>query len=462
MNQHFPRVWLHPDWLEDRGSGDVGGLKRGTGRENVSGVVRLEIVLARIFLASLPLFILVGPRIPFPGSSLGDLRVTDILIGVAVFFAMARSFSGGKRNALLLPFLWLCSALAGFVVFVGLLQGKFSVQHFYSLRLIELVLITLLVLGALRLAGFVGVRIYLFSTLLGGAINGVWILYQVLSADYGPLWNFTSRTERLYGAVLIGDVGPFPTGQVLLIFLAGAVALEVWSKLPRYWRVFQIATIVSSFLGLLSVGSRVSLASAIALAALWIVLLAKSAPGNLRALIVFLAPAILFAVALVVSMTPRSDVQTVQDDLLLRNRSFYAPLLAILREHFFLGVGPGGGRLALGWETHSTYLAILVDFGIIGFGLFLFAVLALSRICMLDFVGGREPFLRFLSAWVAISVLNMLVAGFLQDAHIPATSTHFLASILALYLFYRSGSVPLASDKTGGASWSQLSSDDVG
>ena len=397
---------------------------------------RFQLKVHTFFLWCIPIAILIGPRISVPIFESGDFRVQDFLVPVAALYFIACDFRYSNSNRRVFPafFLWTTLVTASLAIMYFVSTYSQSITPFYLLRLIELPLIAVIIFRSLDAIGPRGLTSFVTASGLAMVANLGWIGTQALIRSNRPLWNINSSGIEQYGPGLLGEPGAFPAGQTLVILLAGVVSFRSIEILgTRYLNWFSSLIIVSLYASILATNSRVSILTGSAVFAFWCVLLVKKLSPHIRTSILASLPLAISAAVLSGVYLQRISWAQILQDIQFRADRFYTPLLSNLEESFWLGTGPGSGRILVGGEAHSLYLAIITDFGFIGFSAFLLGVFWIVRRFAHDLLNSSDLWLVVFSKWGLLITLNLLVAGAVQSSHMPPTPNHFAALVIGAY-----------------------------
>jgi len=434
----FSRPWGHR-WREflARIRGQFVSMEATTGFEANSSLSRRGVPI--FFLFAFPLAILVGPRISLPYFDQGDFRIQDFLVVGAILYFMGFDFSRASKRAfhgssILLWVLVLCAWLVATHAIVNL---DFTVGTAYTLRLLEMPILSVVIFRSLELAGD-GKQIFVLGSIaLGTALNLVWIAVQLVTGSKRVFWSVASGGIEQYGPGLVGEPGAFPAGQTLVILLAGAVSFQLSPLLERRQPVVLSTFLVAGIYGsIVLTQSRMSIGVGSLIVAFWLLIVLV----RLRRCNPLLAQAIgasfILAAALMLPLLPRVGWHSIVAGTEFRWVNIYTPMLQLLKENFFLGLSVGAGRDARGGnEYHSLYVAILSDFGFVGFGIFCVATVLLIRNMLTRLADSPSRAVRFFSLWSLFIILNLLAAGLLQSSHMSATPTHLAAVIIGTYFW---------------------------
>lgn len=394
--------------------------------------------VSRFLLVAFPLSILLGPRISLPFASLGDFRIQDFLALTAVIFFVALDLSQTTSNLsdLSTILFWAAMVVACLAMLYFLVLSDTTIAPFYTLRLLELPIISILIVRSLNQSAAKGLGLLLLSIVVGVIVNIGWIGIQTITNTHGPLWYLNSGDIEQYGPGLLGEPGAFPAGQTLVILLAGAISMELF-PFPRSRKItiWSRILIFSLYYPIILTESRISLGFGTLLLALWFAVYLKRLSHRNLPLSISIALLVLPSLSLFAVRVQRDSSWTLVQDFENRLNLIYLPNLNNLEKGFLFGLGPGRARAEFGAEAHSLYLAVVSDFGFLGLLLFLAATLALIKIQITDLHKSRAFPARMFSMWSLLITLNFLFAGTLQSSHISATPTHLAAVILGTYFW---------------------------
>jgi len=432
------RPWDHR-WLDflARIRSQFMSMEATTGSEAKSSLSRRRVPI--FFLFAFPLAILVGPRVSLPYFDQGDFRIQDFLVVGAILYFMGLDFSRTSKRAFhgSSILLWALVLSAYLVATHAIMNLDFTVGTAYTLRLLEILVLSVITFRSLELAGDRGLRFVLGSIALGTALNLIWIAVQLVTGSNRAFWSVASGGIEQYGPGLVGEPGAFPAGQTLVILLAGAVSVQLSPLLQRRQPVVLSMFLVAGIYGsILLTQSRMSLGVGSLIVAFWLLIVLV----RLRRRNPLLAQAIgvssILAAALMLPLLPRLGWHSIVAGTEFRWVNLYAPMLQLLEENFFLGLSVGAGRDARGGaEYHSLYVAILSDFGFVGFVIFCITTVLLIRNILTRLADSPRTVVRFFALWSLFIIVNLLAAGLLQSSHMSATPTHLAAVIIATYVW---------------------------
>jgi hypothetical protein len=434
----FSRPWGHR-WREflARIRGQFVSMEATTGSEAKYSLSHTRVPI--FFLFAFPLAILVGPRISLPYFDQGDFRIQDFLVVGAILYFMGLDFSRASKRAFhgSSILLWVLVLSAWVVATHAIVNVDFTIGTAYTLRLLEIPVLSVIIFRSLELAGD-GKQIFVLGSIaLGTALNLIWIAVQLVTGSKRVFWSVASGGIAQYGPGLVGEPGAFPAGQTLVILLAGAVSVQLSPLLQRRQPVVLSTFLVAGIYGsILLTQSRMSLGVGSLIVAFWLLMVL----GRLRRRNPLLAQAIgvsfILATALMLPLLPRVGWHSIVAGTEFRWVNIYTPMLQLLEENFFLGLSVGAGRDARsGNEYHSLYVAILSDFGFVGFVIFCITTVLLIRNILTRLADSPRTVVRFFALWSLFIILNLLAAGILQSSHMSATPTHLAAVIIATYFW---------------------------
>lgn len=216
-----------------------------------------------------------SPRIPFriyiPGRCF-DLRIEDIILVGLLFFWVVYLFL--RPRVYLTPvikpitlYLLVVAFTSGIVVLVTFMS---SVRiFFYFLKELEYFLIFLLVANWIRTKSHVSKIGHLILGL--GTINALWVGFQFLTHQKGPLFLFRASEGVYqpryllwsYGPGLIGEVSPLSTGGFFMLVFLLSVAFFFFSKTNDIKRGLYFILSVIFFICILASASKVCIIGSI-------------------------------------------------------------------------------------------------------------------------------------------------------------------------------------------------------
>lgn len=401
--------------------------------------------MARLALFSWFPLVLLGPRIQV--HEVGSLRSHEVVLLITVLILATKStLSFTKPRTIRVSDLVIVLLGCGAGLFVLLTLGlsadnEVAIRLGFGLRYFELALIPVVVYRLLSSSGPLARSMELgFWFSLG--VNFLWVLVQLVSGFRGPGWSFSSEPIAIYGAAMFGEASVFGSGQILFVYVAMLVA----TRMTRPTRLFGLNSflLVVAFSLLAIVESRASIASSFLIVLVTVWSMAKKSPNlrdEQRAPLVVVITSVLIVVFL--ALNPRSGVNGVVNGVYQRWLDSYFPVIEAMSGNPLFGLGPGGFRAVDGGESHSVYFLILGDFGLLGLCLFFAGVIYLLRKLSSDnhtLFGGPSRRLRL---FLAFFILNLLVAGIVQDSLLPVASNHTAASFVGLLVAHaRAGEKP--------------------
>jgi len=412
---------------------------------NKTGVASsfLQHRITAFFLFAFPISILLGPRVSLPYFPQGEFRFQDFLVVGAIIFFLSSDLSRGRNERLSgsSALLWLLVFSASLFAAVAFARMDFSVSTFYTLRLLEMPVISLIIFRSLESAGTKGLRVMLGSIALGVTANLSWVAVQVATGNKPPFWSFPPGDIPQYGPSLVGEAGAFPAGQTLVILLAGAVSFHLSSSEQKArYIIFPVFLVAGIYGSILLTQSRMSIAVGSLILVVWLFVCLRRL-GRRQA---YLAHSLAITGFLVIALSAtqlsrvRINLQSIVtgEAFEFRVSEIYIPTLQLLQEDFFLGLSPGSGRDARGGdEFHSLYIAILSDFGYLGLIIFCIGTILFMRHTLTQLVNSTISMVRLFAMWSALVAFNLLAAGTLQSSLMSATPTHLGAVIIATYFW---------------------------
>jgi len=391
---------------------------------------------AAVLMISLPLAVLVGPRVRLPFIDAGDFRVQDFLMAGAILYFLVLDLTQPRAQGHPLrvrAIFWILVVGAALSLFYAVSDSGSIFQTFYTMRLFQVPIIALIVFRCLETLKWPGVKLLIISVTVSTMINLAWIGFQALTNNPAPLWDVNREYIFQYGPGLLGDGAPFPSGQVLVILLAGLVSTELYPPTRKTRIVALRALLVLVILGaIISTESRISLGSGALIVVLWFVLWVSritriSAPlaGMVGLLVALIA-------GLGIPSLPRVGLSGIESGVSERLSKFYLPVIQSLEQDFFFGLGPGAWRSANNAEYHSLYFGVFSDFGFLGLIIVLSIIFLLLRWGLREVSRSSVPMARVFAFWSVLILLNLLVSGALQDSYISATPNHLAAIVFGM------------------------------
>lgn len=407
--------------------------------------MKLDRAVLRLIVFALPLAVLLGPRVGFSGLPLGDFRTQDLVVAGAVFYflffdlkrVLASAVEGGHTSHGLVLVFWAILLIPVAFISLDVADSSGVFQFFYLVRLVEPLVIGLLMYRALDSIGEKGIWVFVTSTGAAVFLNLVWIGAQLFRQEYGAFWSFGREPNAVhYGPGLVGDFAAFPTGQTLVVVLAGFIGFHFFSTmLAMNLRRVLAGAIILTFGAVILVESRISTIFAIILLTLWAFKMLRSAYRSS----VPLASSFVLAAALILGtfgpQLRRFEITNLLRGLDDRIVEIHPTVLARLNNEFFFGAGPGVIRSETGWEYHSLYLGFLSSFGFLGLFLILIAMGLIVWLAQRYGLKGTNSLLRVFSFWTIAILSNLLFAGVLQDSYIAVAPNHLGAMVVGVFFW---------------------------
>lgn len=410
-------------------------------------------------LVSLVVMLSLSPRFEFPlGFYGGDLRLVDffapVIFAYLVFLLvrLLRELRVPVRAKLI------ASAAMIYILFMivrslrallavsssGTFVDELVVRVGYSYRYFLPVLLALFVVRLISITGPRGIISVLGGILFSAVMNLTWLLLQEGLGFQKIGYSLRSTEVSMYGPALLGEGAVLNVGGYLVLMLGvGLGVAQLIKNVPSQvgWSLLWIAATIYS---IRAVDSRASLVVAIALCFIFLsILLRRKTPG--MDIVVFWALVAAGGVASLLSFGlfySRISIFVIIETILDRLEAFQWPYFANLSIwDFIFGLGPGGTRLSLSAEAHSYYFGMLGDFGLVG----LVAVLAFTAygfvILGRTLSHGDSPTLTLFSVISFSGLLDVVIAGLVQDSFAPVLPISLLAVIYGstIYLAWHSG-----------------------
>lgn len=384
----------------------------------------------------------IGPRIELLGLP-GDFRIQELVILpalLAVYFfrdflsVIRRGGSATVAGVLLWALVLVFIIVAAITIYSGSPNQEIFIRLGFLLRYFETFATLILVVRLLEAKPQRGLIVALFSLAVGLAANLIWMSIQLIGGFRAPAYAFSNTAPAMYGPGLIGEGGVFGTGQYLTI-LGALLLAALFVGFSRKMRVPLLAVLGLVFFFQLEVNSRASILSTAVLT----VLLATAAFTlvlGIRRQIQFFVLAgmtVVAGVTLVTFLVPRLGPRPVISALQQRFIDWHAPVFEALARQPWTGLGPGGSRIAASGETHSVYVMLFGDFGLLGLAIFFsLTILVLLSATQVTLTTASNA-TRLLGLSAVLVILNVLIVGIAQDALLPVNTTHLLFAVLGLY-----------------------------
>ncbi len=398
-----------------------------------------------IFL--LILIISLSPRIHLGTLAYGkllDLRFEDffltlILLSWFIYLSLSK-----ERKIYISPLgkpiiLYLLLAFASTAV--GLYMGWIEPQRafFFYLKEVEFFLIFLITVNFIKNVQDIKAAVAAF--LIGGLINGFYILYQFVAGQVGGL-GYSAFLYRYYGVAMVGETSSVATGNYfsfLFILSLGLLVLVPNGKI----KLISFVGILLSTLGMVGSLIRTSVWGTAIVLPLYCYFLLKqfSLRNRLRVLVVlvFLLPILALAGQFLLGQL-QSEVGTMAGRIVdignlaekyYRERvvDVYADYFIVIPKSPVIGLGksitgqqeiPGVSLTRFYGEAHNNYLRILTEMGVIGLFAFLYLVFRVMRLSYGVFRNSDISLGRVLGITCFIYTAFLLVASFAQDVFVIA------------------------------------------
>lgn len=405
--------------------------------------MRTNLAAPALIVLILPLSILIGPRVGFPVVPLGDFRTQDFVVAGSLVYFLIFDLKGvfthkihrALKSSATVTVFW--GAVLISLALIGLLafESPAVFQFFYLARLLEPLIIGLLMYRALEALGQQAIWIFLISTGVATKLNLLWIGVQLFGQQYRPFWSFSLKPSEVhYGPGLIGDFAAFPTGQTLVVVLAGLIGFHIYSTNPsRILRIVVGVVIFATLGAVILVESRISTFVAIILAAIWAIKISWPVFGASVPATTSLVLGSSWLLMMLGSHLPRFGIENISQGLSNRFGNLYPVVLSRIEHRFVFGAGPGAIRSETGWEYHSLYLGFLSSFGIVGLSVILVAIVATVWFAQYYGLKSTNPLVNVFAFWTIGVLFNLLFAGVLQDSYIAVTPNHLAAMVIGTF-----------------------------
>lgn len=387
-----------------------------------------------------------------------DLRFEDfflvlILLSLFIYHAFTRD-----RKIYVSPLgkpILLYLLLAFVSTAIGLYLGWIEAQRafLFYLKEVEFFLIFLLIVNFVKTMAHLKVALATF--LIGGLINGFYIVYQFAVGNVGGLGN-PGSLYRYYGVSMVGETSPVATGNYFsLLFILSLGLLVMVSN--RKVKLISLVGILLSILGMVGSLIRTSVwGTAIVLPLYCYFLLKQSSSRNrLRVLVflVFLLPILALVGQLLLSQM-QSEVGTLAQRIvnignltekyyIERVVDVYADYFKVIPKSPIIGLGksitgqqeiPGVSLTRFYGEAHNNYLRILTEMGIIGLFAFLYLVFSVARLSYLVFRNSEISLGRVVGLTCFIYTAFLVVASFAQDVFVIARTIELYWILVGLVI----------------------------
>jgi hypothetical protein len=165
-----------------------------------------------VLLISLPLAVLLGPRVRLPFIDAGDFRVQDFVMAAAILYFLVFDLTQPRAQGHSLrvrAIFWILVVGAALSLFYAVSDSGSIFQTFYTMRLFQVPIIALIVFRCLETLKWPGLKLLIISLTVGAMINLAWIGFQALRSNPGPLWDVNRGYIEQYGQGLIVEGAPF-------------------------------------------------------------------------------------------------------------------------------------------------------------------------------------------------------------------------------------------------------------
>ena len=400
--------------------------------------------ISALCIFTLVAMISIGPRINLFHSP-GDFRFQDftvipLMLGLTLVFdlrkIMLRSFRSPASHVLataqLTIFISATLALIMAVYYSANLT-ELTIRLGFILRLSELPLMGILAGRLVLRAGYRGARSVLFGLIVGGALNGAWITTQLISGVNRPLFTLSPTVPAMYGPGLVGEGGVLGTGHYLVILIAvlGSISLYTSKRTIRYGAIFFTAV---AYGFQFAVNSRASIVVSTVVVFCIIVLHLAGGKWLSKKMVVALVLAAIAGITAVAMSNGRLRFQAVYSAMHQRLHDWHLPTLEAVSGNAFFGLGPGGSRIAIRGETHSSFLLFIGDFGILGLALVLALWLILANVSAIAASGDGDALVRTFALASFLISLDWPIAGLVQDSVLPVNSNHLAVIVVGTFL----------------------------
>ena len=397
--------------------------------------------ISAVLLFLLILAVCAGPRLRVSGDGPDriDIRYQDILL-IPAMFHLAVSNAGRLKLQLFrvigykLPFFIVGAVLVTIIVTFFTPDISPVRRAFFLGRGMELFIIASVAAGLFISAKpAMASRAALRAVYAAAYGNAAWMLYQLATGDEGTLLGASvGATIESYGPKLIGEGSAFGTGQ----FFAFTAAVTVAQMRAKYGNRFFAAVLLGvSAWGAWISESRISIGIVMLCVAVLLILGAnKGRVLNIGRTGVALILGWLGVEFVLPQLQGRQSVEGVEAGVDVRIEEVWEPLMDVIGDAPLLGAGAGGLVGDLPVEAHNIYLRAVTDYGLIVGPIFILIFFtAMRRAFRASKNVELSTSTRFFANVAFLTVLGILVSGFVQDALTGVMSSHL--TMIAIGLF---------------------------
>jgi hypothetical protein len=375
-------------------------------------------------IAVLTLSVALSPRFTVGTLAYGknvDIRIEDVLIVPLALLVARRPRLPGPLTGILCAYFAVGCVSTMVGALVGWVEPLRAVLYFAK----EAELVAYLAIALAYLQSVTTVRAVVSVLLLGGLINGIYVLEQVRTGNYLGL------KEGYYGVALIGEATPFTVSAYFgMMVLLGLAATE----LPGWWtKAAGLFCIGSGGVGVIAGMSRASVVAGTVVLGVWFALKLGRGGRNRSRLLGIAALAIVIAAAgasyskllndrdaplairRIGDLLTGDAQQTYQksrvDDVYI---NYVDP---ILRNPLF-GLGKSITGTDLPIEAHNYYLRVVAEEGLLGLAFFCAALVYILRVSWRLQSRGIGPWQRAIGQWCLLSTVFLSITALAQDTFI--------------------------------------------
>ncbi len=296
-------------------------------------------------------------------SYIGELNKIMILYGLIVAGLFSIYFLYHKlrlQTEVIIYFVWVMWSLAGTIVAID--------KASYYTQLMTIVQIGVLIF---TIAGITSLRRDMSTAILAIWIGGVIsFIYSFLTGEFQLS---TQMVTRARAAGIVENANEF---AINLIFVMVAVCY-FWKRKPSvWWNIFLFINLAALGIGIVFTGSRGGIFGAIAFIFLWwFFCKAKKLPKHsVKAyfILLILISGIYYSTNYVMSSTFLGErIEKIDDGSTKTRIKLYEKGINIIRENPIFGVGLSNySSLSGGLYSHSNYIEVAANTGIVGFMLY--------------------------------------------------------------------------------------------
>lgn len=325
----------------------------------------------RLCIFAVIIFISISPEIPLdiilPGSLQFTIRLEDILLLFILFFWFVVSTKYEVKVPLFINTFVIYLTLSFLLVLLNYIFFELSIlrSSFYWLKKLEFVFFGVIVANLIESER--DLEFFIYSIFIGGCLNSIWAIYQVMTGEYGALLSIMTKGTA-YGTSLIGQPAVLASAGYYLpsVFLSFSLFLQ--TKKVRYFAIFLLFFFSMSG----SISRSVIGGCVISLVAIVLYRLIKKRFFSVKwGYILLTLPALILLSGYNSLLYKRFHLSAILRGVLIRMDQ-WSGLLTRSLPHSLIGYGTGNLGFAIGFkEAHNFYLRTFIINGVLGLMVFL-------------------------------------------------------------------------------------------